>query len=99
NNLVDDSLALLYINMFDVDVCCESWDVKINKAMSCILEKENALELDEAWFDRGNTSFCNPPFSRKWEFFNKACEVVERVKKNVLMVLPYTPVTKEWQLH
>jgi hypothetical protein len=97
--LIHDALKLLNIEMFGVDVCCSSEDVKIEKANFCITEQHDALKCN-SWFslyEQDNTSFCNPPFSKKWEFFQKAIEQVNKFSKQVLMVLPYTPVTKAWQ--
>ncbi|WP_392562531.1 DNA N-6-adenine-methyltransferase [Orbus sturtevantii] len=94
--LVNDALKLLNIYMFDVDICCTSYNEKISKALKFISEKDDALELTDCWFDRGSYSFINPPFSKKWIFFNAAVEVVNKTKKNILMVMPYTPCTKEW---
>lgn len=96
--LINDALTLLNIKGFDTDVCCSSEDVKINNATCYITESNNALESN-LWFLAGNpsnTSFCNPPFSQKWEFFQKAVEQVNKWSKQVLMVLPYTPATKVW---
>ncbi|MCO6539885.1 MAG: hypothetical protein J6569_07100 [Gilliamella sp.] len=96
--LINDALTLLNIKGFDTDVCCSSEDVKINSATCYITESDNALESN-LWFLASypsNTSFCNPPFSRKWGFFQKAIEQVNKFSKQVLMVLPYTPATKAW---
>lgn len=101
-NLVDDALNLLGINAFDIDVCCKDESVKIPYAYWCILENQDALSDDVQWFSQLNmsghctTSFCNPPFSQKWKFFNKAVEQSKKWGKSVLMVLPYTPATKQW---
>lgn len=96
--LINDALTLLNIKDFDTDVCCLNEDVKINSATCYITESDNALDSN-LWFLAGNpsnTSFCNPPFSRKWEFFQKAVEQVNKWSKQVLMVLPYTPITNAW---
>ncbi|OCG71893.1 hypothetical protein A9G43_03830 [Gilliamella sp. Occ3-1] len=97
--LINDALKLLNIGVFEVDVCCSSVDVKIEKANFCITENRDALKCN-TWFSlykSSNTSFCNPPFSKKWDFFQKAVEQVKKWSKQVLIVLPYTPVTKAWQ--
>jgi len=99
--LVDDALRLLGVCYFDTDVCCSSSSAQISKSFWCITEKENALSNID-WFSKLNassyctTSFCNPPFSRKWMFFQKAVEQSKNWGKQVLMILPYTPCTKEW---
>lgn len=96
--LINDALKLLNVKGFDTDVACSSEDVKIETALTCITEENDALRC-YSWFLRemNTTSFCNPPFSKKWEFFQKAVEQVNKFGKQVLMILPYTPVTKSWQ--
>ncbi|MFQ0995718.1 DNA N-6-adenine-methyltransferase [Gilliamella sp. BG2] len=102
--LINDALTLLNIKGFDIDVCCSSEDVQIEKSDWCLTEDYDALS-DIDWFSDSysnssfppfTTSFCNPPFSRKWEFFQKAIEQVNKFSKQVLMVLPYTPATRAW---
>lgn len=96
--LVDDALNLLGIKGFDTDVCCSNELIKIDKAETCITESDDALNSN-LWFLHGrvgNTSFCNPPFTLKWQFFQKAVEQSKKWGKQVLMVLPYTPTTKQW---
>lgn len=98
--LISDALKLLNIKGFDVDVCVLSYKQKIKAASFYIPENEDALLRDAVWFEHSSPalpSFCNPPFSRKWEFFQKAIQQVKLYKGNVLMVLPYTPCTKEWR--
>lgn len=93
--LISDALKLLGIDKFDTDVCCEHENVSIDEAIFCIAEKDDALRSE--WFSTHyKTSFCNPPFSKKWEFFEKAIEQSTKWQSNVLMVMPYTPCTKEW---
>lgn len=94
--LINDALKLLGVNCFDTDVCCSSESVRINKAFAYISETDNSLSSDWFTLDSGAPSFCNPPFSKKFQFFQKAVEQVKRHGKQVLMVLPYTPCTKEW---
>lgn len=96
-SLVDDALRLLNIPIFSVDVCSKNIETSIKKSLSCITEEQDALTFDH-WFIKGIsfTSFCNPPFSKKWDFFQKAKEQVLKYARSVLMVLPYTPCTKEW---
>lgn len=97
--LVNDALRLLGIETFDLDVCALNHKVRINPSRGFISEDYDSLKEHVRWFSTtgfGSTSFCNPPFSRKWEFFRKAIEQSKQLKGNVLMVLPYTPCTKEW---
>lgn len=96
--LINDALGLLNINGFDTDVCCSNSNVKINKAEAYISEQQDALQA-ESWFlfgRAGNTSFCNPPFSNKWLFFQKAVEQSRKWSKQVLMVMPYRSCTTTW---
>lgn len=96
--LINDALKLLNIQRFDTDVCCANENVKINMASKYIDEQSNALN-SELWFldnQTGATSFCNPPFSQKWNFFEKAVEQSKKWGKQVLVVMPYTPTTKQW---
>lgn len=102
--LIDDALKLIGARGFDIDVCCSDEEVQIPKSYWCLLEDQDALG-DIDWFSDNysdcsgpifTTSFCNPPFSKKWEFFKKAVEQVNKRGKQVLMVLPYTPITKQW---
>lgn len=96
--LINDALRLLNIKGFDTDVCCASGNEKIKFASAYIDEQANAL-TSELWFlgcQNGSTSFCNPPFSKKWEFFEKAVEQSKKWSKQILIVLPYTPTTKQW---
>lgn len=94
--LINDALGLLGVTSFDTDVCCSVESIKINKSFAYISETQNALNNE--WFTLQNStpSFCNPPFSKKWEFFKKAVEQSKKWGKSVLMVLPYTPATKQW---
>ena len=103
--LIDDALKLIGAKGFDVDVCCSNEDTKIPKSYWCLLENQDALGDDMDWFSDNYpecsgpifaTSFCNPPFSKKWEFFKKAVKQVEKWGKSILMVFPYTPVTTAW---
>lgn len=99
--LVEDALKLLNIDSFDVDVCCKNRDVKIERAEYYLTEEDDALTQDwfsSAWeeISENNTAFCNPPFSKKWQFFQKAVEQANRWKSNVLIVMPYTSCTREW---
>lgn len=103
--LIDDALKLIGAKGFDIDVCCSDEDVQIQNSYWCLLESQDALS-DIDWFSDNyysdcfspifTTSFCNPPFSQKWKFFNKAIEQSKKWGKSVLMVLPYTPATKQW---
>jgi hypothetical protein len=99
--LINDALKLLNIKSFGIDVCCHFEpainDINIIKhAETYIDEEENSLD-SYSWFHGSNpTAFCNPPFSRKWEFFQKAVEQVNKWSEQVLMVFPYTPATKAW---
>jgi len=98
-DLVDDALKLLGIPLFDTDVCAFDPESKIDKSLYLISEKINALSDGVEWFEVSENeypSFCNPPFTQKWKFFKKAIEQVKTHNQNVLMVLPYTPCTKEW---
>lgn len=96
-DLINDALTLLNIPGFDTDVCCSDERTMIEKAETWISEREDALNTN-LWFLSGPsyTSFCNPPISKKWIFFQKAVEQVNKWRKQVLMVMPYTPYTKEW---
>ena len=99
-NLLEDALRLLDIYQFDKDCCAKSSAEKIGYASDFISESHDALQCAN-WFnyDSLNPSFCNPPFSRKWEFVKKAKEQVSRYVKSVLFVLPYAPCTKAWREH
>lgn len=94
--LINDALNLLGVKGFDTDVCCSIESVKINIAFAYISETQNALNHEWFTLQDGSPSFCNPPFSQKWKFFNKAIEQSKKWGKQVLMVLPYTPATKQW---
>lgn len=106
--LVNDALKLLNIDMFDTDVCCTNELVSIAQCQAYITENTDALKEDITWHldcfikrpPKYSNSllplFCNPPFSLKYQFFQKAVEQVKRHGKQVLMVLPYTPCTKQW---
>lgn len=95
--LISDSLKLIGSQGYCTDVCCLNESVAITSAAWQITEKENALNMDSWFLSYPNLpAFCNPPFSKKWEFFQKAKEQVSKWGRSVLMVLPYTPCTKEW---
>lgn len=98
--LIDDALILLNIGCFNTDICCKDGSVKIEKADWCIEEESDALNIDwftDEYYSPANLiSFCNPPISKKWQFFLKAVEQVNQYWHSVLMVMPYTPCTKEW---
>ena len=99
--LINDALKLLNIKSFGTDVCCRFEpainDINIIKhAETYIDEEEDSLDA-YSWFRSSYPiAFCNPPFSRKWEFFQKAVEQVNKWSQQVLMVLPHTPATKAW---
>ena len=99
-NLIADALLLLGIETFDMDVCANNNSVRIRPSRSYLHEEDDALKESAEWFytagRNGNVAFCNPPFSKKWEFFEKAKKQVSKFNANVLMVLPYTPCTNEW---
>ncbi|MFQ0991367.1 DNA N-6-adenine-methyltransferase [Gilliamella apicola] len=107
NNLINDAIGLLNTWQFSVDVCAKDADTSIGLATAYIDENIDALsplvEWDENYIvknERYNCKhlpmFCNPPFSKKWEFFQKAIEQSKSSGHNILMVMPYTPATRAW---
>lgn len=105
NNLINDALGLLNTWRFGVDVCAKDADTSIALATTYIDESIDALsplvELDENYIVKNERyhcqhlpMFCNPPFSKKWEFFQKAIEQYKSSGHKILMVLPYTPATR-----
>lgn len=94
--LINDAKKLINTRSFNTDVCVTGADVSIKNCLSFITEKTDALKASSWFLGYGNTSFCNPPFSAKFQFFQKAIEQVKNHGKQVLMTLPYTPCTKEW---
>lgn len=95
--IINDAMVLINTGSFNTDVCVSGEDVKIKKCLSFITEKQDALRSDNWFLGYGKTSFCNPPFTRKWEFFQKAVEQVNKWGLQVLMVMPYNPITQAWK--
>lgn len=106
-NLIGDALMLLKIRCFSVDVCAKDRDTSIELSTAYIDENIDALSpsvdwnkhnivKNEAFHCKYLPMFCNPPFSQKWKFFNKAIEQTKKFNQSILMVFPYTPVSKQW---
>lgn len=107
NNLLEDALMLINTGYFSVDVCAKDYDTSISTSTAYIDEEIDALDpyvrWDTHYIDKGERGhckylpmFCNPPFSKKWKFFQKAIEQSTLCKNNILFVMPYTPTTKVW---
>lgn len=105
--LINDAKNLLKIKWFSVDVCAKDRDTSIWLSTAYIDENINALSpkvnwnkhyiiKSESFHSRDLPMFCNPPFSQKWQFFSKAIEQSQQYHLSILMVLPYTPATKQW---
>lgn len=105
--LIGDAQMLLNVPQFSVDVCAKDVDTSIGLATAYIDENIDALSPLVEW-DKNNIvrneryhckhlpMFCNPPFSKKWEFFQRAIEQSKSSGHEILMVLPYTPATRAW---
>lgn len=105
--LLEDALTLLNVSFFSVDVCAKNSDTSIVLSTAYIDEDIDALNPNVRWDehyihkgDRGYNKhlpmFCNPPFSKKWEFFQKAVAQSKLSGHSILMVMPYTPATRAW---
>ena len=106
-NLIGDAQMLLNVPQFSVDVCATNADISIGLATADIDESIDALSPLVEW-DKNNIikieryhckhlpMFCNPPFSKKWEFFQRAIAQSKISGHSILMVIPYTPATRAW---
>ena len=82
-NLINDAKMLLNTRWFSVDVCAKDASISIGSSTAYINENIDALSPLVDW-DKNSLikkkhyhckhlpMFCNPPFSKKWEFFQKA---------------------------
>lgn len=87
-----DAMALCGVH-FDIDLaaCPDS-----TKCSHYLDSHTDALDSQICWFLPGQVAaFCNPPFSRKVEFLQKAHE--QRKNGLICMLLPYEPCTKWWR--
>lgn len=86
-----DACYLCGVDNFNVDVAADDGN---KKCYAYISEQADSLCID--WFlgDFEN-AWCNPPFSRKVEFLQKAYE--QRIGGLICMILPYEPCTKWWR--
>ena len=105
-NLIIDALTLLNIPRFSVDVCAKNADTSIRSSTAYIDESidalntirwdENNIIKNERYHCKHLPMFCNPPFSKKWEFFQEAVSQSQVWGREILMVMPYTPATRAW---
>ena len=106
-NLIRDAQLLLNTWRFSVDVCAKDADTAISIATAYIDENIDALSPSVEWDEHNFVKnerchckhlpmFCNPPFSKKWEFFQKAIKQSKSSLHKILMVMPYTPATRAW---
>ncbi|EKE79070.1 DNA N-6-adenine-methyltransferase [Idiomarina xiamenensis] len=86
-----DACYLCGVDDFNVDVAADDGN---KKCAAYISEQADSLRID--WFlgDFAN-AWCNPPFSRKVEFLQKAYS--ERKRGLICMMLPYEPCTTWWR--
>ena len=76
---------------FGLDACATSDNE--SKAASFISKKDDAM-ITEWNFLR---VFCNPPFSRKIDFIDRAYQQAKKHKNIVCMLIPFEPCTKWWR--
>ena len=76
-------------------------DYSVSVADSCITEEMDALSVQN-WFDLVTdqhklfpVAWCNPPFSQKKAFLQKAFE--QSVNGFIMMMLPFAPATGWWR--
>lgn len=75
---------------FEIDVACDSGNMKAPKGFAKDL---GSCGLDNEWTGR---AFCNPPFSEKNKWINKAVQEVESGKCPVcVMVLPLNCISAD----
>lgn len=103
-NLLSDIKNLLNIKQFSIDVCCSNDEVAIVDSLYCLTESDDSLTIDN-WVEFlgpkvvgiNDPFFCNPPFSKKYSFFEKAVEQVKLNRIACAFVMPYEPVSKIWR--
>ena len=78
---------------FDLDACSASRNE--SKADSFISPDDDAMLFH--WY--GKRVFCNPPFSRKIEFIDRANNQAMEWSNVICMMLPFEPCTKWWREH
>lgn len=87
----DDACHLCGVEAFDIDVAASIG----NRKCSYYLD-EDADALSVRWFSRDEAyAWCNPPFSLKIEFLQKAYE--QRKSGTICMMIPFEPATKWWR--
>lgn len=105
--LVYDAQKLLKIRWVSIDVCAKDRNTSIWLSTAYIDENIDALSPTVNWYEhhivknkflyrRDLPMFCNPPFSKKCQFFSEAIEQSQCYHQCILMVLPYPPSTKQW---
>lgn len=86
-----DACALVGVREFDVDAAACARSTKCRVYFSAEYDA-----LDRAWTStRDRYVWCNPPFSSKVEFLQKAYE--QRAGGVICMMLPFEPVTTWWR--
>lgn len=93
-----DACLLCGVKSFDIDIAA-SYE---NKRCAYYLdESQNALSFP-SWFTDGcidkQTAWCNPPFSNKFAFLDKAYQQIKKHQnKLICMMIPYEPCTDWWR--
>lgn len=98
-NAIYDAARLLGIKHFSIDAAAKDCDVAV--CHYYISESEDAISVPN-WFSYAPISlspfpvaWCNPPFSLKSKFLEKAFE--QSQFGFVMMMLPFSPATKWWR--
>lgn len=98
-NALYDARQLLGVESFALDAAATDYSVSV--ADSCITEEMDALKVAN-WFDLVTdqhkpypVAWCNPPFSQKKAFLQKAFE--QSANGFIMMMLPFAPATGWWR--
>lgn len=81
---------------FGLDACASN--KRVAKAKKFITPDQDALDPFTLWTPpAGKATWCNPPFSQKPAFIQRAYDAATLHKHVVCMMLPYEPVTQWWR--
>ena len=90
---LNDALYLCGLRRFELDIAASTYSAK---AINFYSETDDALSDTRPWGEYTlNAMWCNPPFSLKTEFLDKAYS--QRKQGLICMMIPYEPCTKWWR--
>lgn len=91
---VHDASALIG-QPFTLDACAK--DASAAKARQWITPEQDALVTP--WLSAGGAVWCNPPFTKKLAFLDRAYDQARRYGRTVVCMIPHETATKWWKRH